>query len=1389
MATNVKGFVKSFIPGVTTDAMENEGAVAIFLGGLIGTGAAVHGHLQEGKTRKKAIDEYTKRYADLFTGDVGKTALNLFQDSVSSIYKQNGKKKITQDDKEIEVRNFAMKDGNLEMDPKALLNITLGQLRNKQLWNAEMVAAYRNDPMMAEYNKKMALASMVHDIYSKGYSKEEATKYLETLKSVGTEEAKTTGVDTFINENMDLAKSYLDTLDDIHTKNASKADLEKNPQEFKFNSFLKKINFYLAIKKDALEKMSLANTDNDTLYKLLEDTNNLINDINTDREGVKNEYLDTVNDIDNHLKVVAELKDKKNLTPEEQEKLDVASYKIGEFRHVEGDYALVHRTTSTLSASLTPYQLSQINPGSRDYFDSAIGRQQLALEDATNSLDVKEDPTKIASHIVNNVVSQNEQTDEIVERTNTALQEEDANLRKQSDDIENTVRFLHDDLLFSEAEPNDTLGDAIGIDRVNEFRDVLSKFNVDENTPIVNVPVAAIIKEVEPSLIKLAQKVGKQTAAVKAASEKLSTLQDKVNSYSEDESNYRNSSDKGEWLRNNYFKLFTEAQVNTLIKLFEGNKETFDDLSEVTRVLGLLTKAKAVFKEGPKASFVNESIEYIQKTIFPAILDNIKKQGEMQLQSNSNITRNITDVLSNVKDDRILTALEIANESNPESLDGILIAVQSLRGSKEFSDDLAKQLSETLLEYEAFLKDNDIGSTLTSGTFKGSSYYAQSPYTYINIVLAGAFPKQFNDQDSKLFQFKFDQDFDRLILELNSHNEFSDSEKKQLIKIWTLHNKVVSINYISDILNSSVDFNNILDRKEGAIGDIKPSLQQNIVLNTLLTFLASKDRSQSTFANWALVKGLGGSGKTFVVGRLLAKLSTKSLYAFSKTTKTSENINRAIFDNPPASTFESFMSLSDTELAKLDVIIVDEAFTFTNMEIETIRDKINIYNNTAATKIKVIALGDPSQVTAEEIPLLSSTMALGITSTLPLTATYRTNVGPISSVNTRFRLNNTTITDAFGQASKSSSEALDSGIADVVGVMVTKDEDELFKILALPSSRSRVLIVNDENERSSYKGRGYDVETPLTAQGYQWDEVYMLVDKDKLGKSNFEINRALYTGLSRAKSLIVTAPNLGIKESLPNKDLVTSSNESSEQLAQATQFFNTLIEGAKKVKSFLQNGVPSTVHSIVLDEEESEAAGSEDIAAPTSYLAILDEDLEDDNPIILPRGDEEGETHTLSYPSNYPLSGNAKISINSKAHVIRILNSKNLPSYAVVAQSNVSPNYVLVAVLGDKDFGRNNYFSSLIDKKPGIQFSGVRVNKLAEGFNIPNIEQLSLGEVAIEDFRKFKVMYSPNYDTSETVVDNAIKTFYKDYFGINKSGTRVIPAEAWDGTNAIPEKE
>lgn len=1246
-----------------------------------------------------------------------------------------------------------------------------------------MVAAYRNDPLMAEYNKKIALAVMAHDIYTKGYSVEEASKYLESLKSVGTEEAKLTGVDTFIADNIELAKSYLSKLDAIHTKNASKNDLEKDAQNKKFSSFLNKINYYLEVKQDILS----AFPSNETIDKLLLDNSSLLEELANNKEGIKKEYLDTVDDIDNHLKVRAELKDKKNRTPEEQERLDRAIYKTAEFRHVEGEYALVDQATSTLSASLSPYQLSQITPGSRDYFDSAIGRQQLALEDVTNSLALKEDPAKIANLLYKNVVSSDAQVDSLVEQTNAALDEESTKLKSESDKILDEVEFINSDLLFSDAEPNDTVGEALGMDRFNEYAELLAEFKVDETTPVSKVPVAEIRKATQDRLLSSAKSLGSKLTAVKVAQENLTKITDKVTTYSKDESDYRNSSDKIEWLRNNFFKLFVRVPTQSLIDRFKSNEDAFDDMEAVNLTLETLMKAKAVFpSDSPNGRFVKESIEFIQQTIFPKILDNIKQQGQMQLQSNKNIVGNISNLLANVKNEKIQEALSIVNSTEPESLDGILIALQSLKDDKEFKDSLLKELSSTLLEYEAFLKGNGLDATVSEGTFKGSSYYAKSPHSYINIILQGAFPEQYKNENSKLFQFRYDQDLDKLILELKSHNEFTEAQKEHLHRIWSLHNRVASIKYVVDTLESSVDFGSLLEKKESVIGDVKPSLQQNIVLNTLLTFLGQKNTGKEMYSNWALVKGLGGSGKTFVVARILAKLYPKSIYAFSKTNKTSENINKAIFDkDTPKSTFESFMSLTEAQLASMDVLVIDEVFTFTNMEIESILAKIS----STKSKVKVIALGDPSQVTAEDTPILTSPIASGLTVTLPLTATYRTNVGPISSVNNRFRLNNTEVSDAYGQSNKSATEAVESGVSDAIGVIVTKDEDEIFKILAQPSSRSRVLIVNNNDERSAYSGKGYDVETPLTAQGYQWDEVYMLVDRPKLGKTNFEINRGMYTGLSRAKSLIVVSSNLGIRGSLPNKDLISSANEASEQIAQATEFFNTVIEGAKQVKSVLQNGVPSTVHRIVLDEEESEAAGSEDIAAPTSYLAILDEDQFDVDPIILPKSDDFETSFTLAYPSNYPLAGEPKVSINEKAHIIRVQKSNGTPSYAVVAQSNQSPNYVLVGMLGDEDFKRNDYFATLLDKNPLAQYPGVKLNKLASGFDIPNIEQLSLGEVAIEDFRKFKILYSNTYDTSDSVIDNAIKTFYKDYFGINKSGTRVIPAEVWNGTEVDPTKE
>lgn len=61
------------------------------------------------------------------------------------------------------------------------------------------------------------------------------------------------------------------------------------------------------------------------------------------------------------------------------------------------------------------------------------------------------------------------------------------------------------------------------------------------------------------------------------------------------------------------------------------------------------------------------------------------------------------------------------------------------------------------------------------------------------------------------------------------------------------------------------------------------------------------------------------------------------------------------------------MSMTEEQLNKLEFVIIDEVYTFTNKEIASINVKLK------GTKVKVIALGDPSQIMAEKESVLQNT--------------------------------------------------------------------------------------------------------------------------------------------------------------------------------------------------------------------------------------------------------------------------------------------------------------------------------------------------------------------------------------------------------------------------------
>lgn len=205
-----------------------------------------------------------------------------------------------------------------------------------------------------------------------------------------------------------------------------------------------------------------------------------------------------------------------------------------------------------------------------------------------------------------------------------------------------------------------------------------------------------------------------------------------------------------------------------------------------------------------------------------------------------------------------------------------------------------------------------------------------------NFILSRLFP------DNEIIT-KFLNDFDLGYL-IKSLNRFSGSDEKLLRSLIDAFNKISAVNGVAKFMKANIDYDVFLDLKEKQFTDQLPSLQQSIALTEGIQFL-NTDSNIDNFSNWLLVRGIGGAGKTFFMASSLLDLQSKltnsstNVYAFSKEKLTSENINNALKSDPKSS-FEGFMNLTIDELKALDVIVIDEVYTFNNDEIRAINNKI-----------------------------------------------------------------------------------------------------------------------------------------------------------------------------------------------------------------------------------------------------------------------------------------------------------------------------------------------------------------------------------------------------------------------------------------------------------------
>lgn len=256
--------------------------------------------------------------------------------------------------------------------------------------------------------------------------------------------------------------------------------------------------------------------------------------------------------------------------------------------------------------------------------------------------------------------------------------------------------------------------------------------------------------------------------------------------------------------------------------------------------------------------------------------------------------------------------------------------------------------------------------------------------------------------------------------------------------------------------------------------------------------------------------------------------------------------------------------------------------------------------------------------------------------------------------------------------------------SEALGVVLASDED-ILTALRQSSSRSRVLIVPTEADRNNYKSilGNVTIVTPEEAQGYQWDEVYAIVNP-LLYPDPFTANQYLYTTFSRAKAFLMVSGING--NNAVSAELNSKLNQEDKILEANKKLYNDTIATAKKYQESF-TGVP-----IITKEDLKQDTTLQPVEELDEQpIPVAEEDKEIQSPVIIPPPQDEPEVvtvpepvitnpfeHSLRFPTNANITsvkvketdGTTKlvspIILGSTGHIIKVkTRSKDL--YYVIA--------------------------------------------------------------------------------------------------------------------------
>lgn len=463
-----------------------------------------------------------------------------------------------------------------------------------------------------------------------------------------------------------------------------------------------------------------------------------------------------------------------------------------------------------------------------------------------------------------------------------------------------------------------------------------------------------------------------------------------------------------------------------------------------------------------------------------------------------------------------------------------------------------------------------------------------------------------------------------------------------------------------------------------------------------------------------------------------------------------------------------------------------------------------------SNKIHILALGDPAQFTKEreELTFVGGNLNSDTKDTSPLSVVYRTSVSSIVDMVMTFKDKPYNISSINPTASHTAADLLTQENIDNFYGVNGGSEASLIELLNKPSGKSRLLIVNNQQEVERFRKlvpNSVKILTYYDAQSTQADQAFIyltqrLPDIDGNNISDALMNKFMYTMIGRAKqSVFIANPELRVENPIINPDLAQSKSSLEEDI----NFNLKQYQGGKKIhgrmievlypneeikRSPKKNAAGTKPESTIVADESIDGIGGQEVEMDENSGETLEQKLIEPKPVATEVNETETESgmevtfeHSFMFPTNrFPNSqfGSLAASVppGSELRLVVVSTpSSKFPFRIDAVAQTVNGNWVNVAVLSGEELSSSPQMSEILAKASEVSSRISNLPLHADGFAWkPEYDAATVAFGTTQSAASVQYQYIPVGEDG-TSMEEALEIFYEGFYKNAKAGEGVEP--------------